>query len=83
MLEETDDSACLEVPTEEIVSSESDDEHTQEEEGITTYQQAINMTYQLKRFVQARGDLSALDLISKLDLDFHFLLEYFKQKQIN
>lgn len=94
MLEETDDSACLEVPIQEIVSDESDDEHDQEEEGITTYQQAINMTHQLKRFVQARGDLSALDLISKLDLHFHdtlfnkktrqtSLLEYFKHKQIS
>lgn len=92
MFEETDDSACLAVPTQEIVSDESDDEHTQEEEGITTYQQAINVTQQLKRFVEVHGDLSAFDLISKLDLHFHdalvnkktrqtSMLEYFKHKQ--
>lgn len=91
MFEETDDSPCLEVSAQEI-SDESDDEHAQEEEGITTYQQAINMTQQLKHFVEARGDLSALDLISKLDLHFHdvlinkktrqtSMLEYFKHKQ--
>lgn len=87
--EETEDPARLEIPTQEIVSDESDDEQTQEEQGITTYQQAINMTQQLKRFVEAHGDLSALDLLSKLDLHLHdslinkktrqtSLLEYFK-----
>lgn len=64
MFEETDDSACMEVSMQEIVSDESDVEHTQEEESITTYQQTINLSQQLTRFVESHGDLSAFELIS-------------------
>ncbi|XP_050299542.1 tigger transposable element-derived protein 6-like [Anthonomus grandis grandis] len=93
ILEQINDLSLDVSNQEEVVvsSDESEEEHVEEEEVLTTYQQAFNMT-QLKRFTQARGDLSALDLLSKLDLHFKdtllnkknrqtSLLEYFNHKQ--